>query len=258
MVANDTEGMGAEWATAGTASEVDAEERRRVIAQYVHQELGLVDIIAGQIARAVGSHAERDELVAAGREGLFDAARRFDPRRGVPFRAYANIRVQGAIMDWVRRSARLPRRVHEKLRTLEAGSWTGAGASEFVFSRANVDSGPVDKRAVEDAMNDQIAAVAIAMAASIAVEPASSSGEAEATETESDPEEAVSRAELVSVLRGAMTTLDRYEAALVRLIYFEEKSLMEAAKEMSVTKSWVFRLHRQLLTRLNKRVSAAC
>ncbi len=74
--------------------------------------LPLVDIIARQILRTLGGVAELDELLSFGREGLWDAARRFDESRGVPFRGYANFRVRGSIIDGVRASSRLSRRTH--------------------------------------------------------------------------------------------------------------------------------------------------
>ena len=50
---------------------------------------------------------EHDDLVSFGREGLLDAARRYDESRGVPFRVYASFRVRGATYDGVRRTSAL-------------------------------------------------------------------------------------------------------------------------------------------------------
>ena len=43
-----------------------------------------------------------DDLRSFGREGLLQAARTFDPTRGVPFRRWANLRIKGAMIDGVR------------------------------------------------------------------------------------------------------------------------------------------------------------
>jgi RNA polymerase sigma factor for flagellar operon FliA len=257
MTVNNDRGIVLDHVADRATLDIDGEDRRRLITAYVHQELGLVDIIAAQIGKAVGSHVERDELIGVGREGLFDAARRFDPARGVPFRAYANIRVQGAMMDHVRRSASLPRRVHEKLKSIEAGSWTSAGASDFAFVPTKFDSSTADKATAEDAMNAHLAAVATAMAASISSGSSATSNGPEPSDPEADPEEALTRAELVEVLRGALTTLDPYESALIRFLYFDGMSLAEVATKLSVTKSWVFRVHCRILARLTKLVRAA-
>src|SRR5919108_2233307 len=46
---------------------------------------------------------EREDLVSAGVIGLIDAVDRFDHARGVPFEAFARVRIQGAVIDELRR-----------------------------------------------------------------------------------------------------------------------------------------------------------
>jgi RNA polymerase sigma factor for flagellar operon FliA len=46
---------------------------------------------------------EREDLVSAGVIGLIDAVDRFDHSRGVPFEAFARARIQGAVIDELRR-----------------------------------------------------------------------------------------------------------------------------------------------------------
>src|SRR4051794_35284600 len=118
--------------------------------------LGLVDIIARQILRTLGGAAELDELLSFGREGLWDAARRFDASRGVPFRGYANFRVRGAIIDGVRTSARLSRRTHERLNGLQAASRVSEGAHEDLAAPRAPGAGPAE---AEQALGDHLAAM---------------------------------------------------------------------------------------------------
>ena len=49
------------------------------------------------------SLADRDDAASAAMIGLIGAVDRFDPRRGVPFEAYAALRIRGAIVDELRR-----------------------------------------------------------------------------------------------------------------------------------------------------------
>src|SRR5580698_9565045 len=75
----------------------------------VREGLPLVDRIARAIARRVGeAHATLDDLCAFGREGLLDAARAFDERRGVPFDGWASLRIRSAMIDGVRRWGPIP------------------------------------------------------------------------------------------------------------------------------------------------------
>lgn len=226
-------------------------ERQAQMLQLFQSELELVGIIASRIARAIGSFVDRDELMAAGREGLFDAARRFDVSRGVPFRAYANIRVQGAIMDFVRQSTRLPRRAHERLKAMDAATNTSAGQAEFVFSDACRTTPLCD---LEDRFLDHVDTLVTSAATAVstcggATEPAQ--GESELA---TSPEEATARAQMVELVRSAMSTLAADELKIVQMYYFEDKSLRESAKELKVTQSWAVRLHARALERLTKQM----
>jgi hypothetical protein len=72
-----------------------------------HAELTLVDEVARSLARRVPTFvATFDDLRALGLEGLLDAARRFDPARGVPFAQWARVRVRSTILNGVRCAGR--------------------------------------------------------------------------------------------------------------------------------------------------------
>jgi RNA polymerase sigma factor FliA len=214
--------------------------------------LGLVEIIARQILRTLGSAAELEELLSFGREGLWDAARRFDPSRGVPFRGYANFRVRGAIIDGVRASARLSRRTHERLNGLQAASRVSEGAHEDLSAPRAPGSGPAE---AEQALGDHLAAMATAMAAGLIAPTAhGDDGERTLVETGEDPEEAYGSAQLREVIQGAISELPREEAELVRRHYLEGARFDHVAEELGLSKSWASRLHTRALTRLAKRL----
>ena len=48
------------------------------------------------------SLADRDDAASAAMIGLISAVDRFDPSRGVPFEAYAALRIRGAVVDEIR------------------------------------------------------------------------------------------------------------------------------------------------------------
>ena len=62
----------------------------------------LVRAIAVNIHSKLPVHVELCDLVQEGMRGLIDAAKRYDPRRGVAFTTYAKYRVRGAILDGLR------------------------------------------------------------------------------------------------------------------------------------------------------------
>ena len=214
--------------------------------------LALVDVIARQILRSLGGVADLQDLLSFGREGLWDAARRFDESRGVPFRGYANFRVRGAIIDGVRASARLSRRTHERLNGLQAATRVSEGALEDVSAPRIPGSGPAE---AEQALNEHLAAMATALAAGLIAPTAhGDSGERTLVDTADDPEQAYGQAQLLSVIRGAIAELPHEEAELVRRHYLEGTRFDHVADELGLSKSWASRLHTRALTRLAKRL----
>jgi len=216
--------------------------------------LGLVDIIARQILRTLGGVADLEELLSFGREGLWDAARRFDDSRGVPFRGYANYRVRGAIIDGVRSSARLSRRTHERLNGLQAAARISEGAFEDVSVPRPPGAGPAE---AETALADHLAAMATAIAAGLIAPTAhTEGGERTLVDTSENPEEAYGNAQLLSLVRNEIAELPREEAELVRRHYLEGARFDHVANELGLSKSWASRLHTRALTRLAKRLRA--
>lgn len=84
-----------------------ASTRERQIAE----NYGLVRSIAARMAQRLPGNVDVDELTHMGTLGLIDAVDRYDESRGVPLRAYAEIRIRGAIVDALREADWTPRAV---------------------------------------------------------------------------------------------------------------------------------------------------
>jgi RNA polymerase sigma factor for flagellar operon FliA len=217
--------------------------------------LDLVESMARRIARELGPGIELDELRSFGREGLHDAARRFDPARGVPFRGYASFRVRGAIIDGVRASARLPRRAHERLSGLAAGARASEGALEDAFAPAPPGATTAD---ADRALGEHLAAMATAVAVGLLSTTAyGDANERIPLSPESSPEEALARAETLELVRRTIAELPREEAELVRRHYLEGERFDEVAKDLGLSKSWASRLHTRAIKRLTEKLRGA-
>ncbi|GMV14250.1 MAG: RNA polymerase sigma factor [Polyangiaceae bacterium] len=222
-----------------------------VLARF-QAELELVEIVARQVAKSVGPHAELGDLMSFGREGLLDAARRFDPERGVPFRSYANFRVKGAIVDGVRDMARLPRRIHARLQGLAAGSRYSEGALEDLAAPPPPGSSAAD---ADLALSDHLAGMATAIAMGLVASTAhGEEGEAVGVDRGLDPEEAAAQNELSALVRETIAGLPQEEAELVRRHYLEGERFDHVARDLGLSKSWASRLHTRAMSRLTKRL----
>ncbi len=76
-----------------------AVSRGALIERYADLAIG----IARCMRIPSASLADRDDVSSAAMIGLIAAVDRFDPRRGVPFEAYASLRIRGAVVDELRR-----------------------------------------------------------------------------------------------------------------------------------------------------------
>jgi RNA polymerase sigma factor FliA len=232
------------------------------VLELVRAELGLVDGIAKRVSRLIGRAVQQEDLVGAGREGLFDAARRFDPSRGTSFRTYARVRVEGAIVDAVRQMAGLPRRTWERLAALRAAGLLSEGRLE----PRSIGLGPRDEadlEAVHVVLTERVAAfvTAATLGAEFADEQQTDGdGDARATSPSevgywaTDPEQAVMRAELLALIRAGIQDLPPDERLVLEKVYYENQSLADAARELDFGKPWVTRLHARGIQRLSQRL----
>jgi RNA polymerase sigma factor for flagellar operon FliA len=206
------------------------------IESRVREGMELVGIIARQLRRQLGARVDVAELESMGREGLLDAARSFEPERGVPFRRWANLRVRGAMFDGLRSTGGLPRAVYRKLRALGAADAVQKGRLED-----DAASPPATAEAADKRLADSLSGMAMAMAAGFLT--ASSEGLDRVVDGEVTPEQLVVEKELLDSLRAHITRLPDAERQLLERYYFGELTLEEAGRELGLSKSWASRLH---------------
>lgn len=204
----------------------------------------------------VREHVPFEELLAFGNAGLAEAANRYDPERGVAFPTFAWYRVNGAIIDGLRKATHLPRRTWARLVALRA-------SNEYLENRAERERGATGRGAPPATGDNALAAVQQAMSAIrtvylISLEAlnegrADPSGEAPAMPgmpVMPAMEDRIDNARLAARLRQAIAGLPDKERALVTKYYWEGKNLLEAGAELGISKSWASRLHAQAVEKL--------
>lgn len=90
------------------------------IRHRVESNVALVEHIVTRMSAGFPDHIERDDLVQAGMLALVETAGRYDPDRGVAFSTFAGRRIEGAILDVIRREDWLPRSLRAKSREINA------------------------------------------------------------------------------------------------------------------------------------------
>jgi RNA polymerase sigma factor for flagellar operon FliA len=79
----------------------------------------LIKYIIGRINISFSTTLSKEDLYQYGILGLLKALERFDVNRGVPFKAYAYKRINGEVIDALRKEGLIGRDKYEKVRQLE-------------------------------------------------------------------------------------------------------------------------------------------
>jgi RNA polymerase sigma factor for flagellar operon FliA len=226
---------------------VDAAERARLVEKH----LEISRKAAAMIYPRVREHVELDELIALGNAGLAEAATRFDPDRGASFATFAWYRVQGSIVDGLRKATQLPRRTWAKLVALRA-------AGDYLENRSERDAGAAKTGAKSTDGAEALAAIKSAMSAIRTMYVTSLEGLRErGFDPSSDaaaPGDRIDTGRLAARLRAAIEQLPERERALVTKHYWEGKNLLEAGAELGISKSWASRMHAQAVDKLRAAV----
>ena len=221
--------------------------------ELVMAHIDLVRALAGQVGRRLPSHVERSELVSVGLMGLLDAAERYQPAMGVPFDAFARRRIQGAILDALRRLDRAPRSVRRLKRNLDRT----LNDLRHRLGREPVEAEIAASLGVSveeyDRMLDDLSV------ADLSVPRGSTADDPDrllrlAVDGEVSPHAQLEHRELLAHLAEAIGELPARERQILALSYSDDLTLAEIGAVVGVGESRVCQLRTQAIARLRSRL----
>ncbi|HSC88808.1 MAG TPA: sigma-70 family RNA polymerase sigma factor [Polyangiaceae bacterium] len=223
----------------------EAADERRALAEGA---LDLVEMVLVRL-RAQGVTVDPEELRGYGRQGLWEAAERFEPERGHEFRQFAYLRVQGAMIDGLRKMGNWSRRGYERVRLLRAANASRGAAFEETPAPSRLSSDQAD-----ELLRKHMAQMATAAVVGTFVEAAFEGEELVGRDMGLSAEELVGRREEVEVIRRAVDQLPEEEAEVVRRFYLQGQALDEIAQAWGCSRSWISRVHTRAVRRLGVRL----
>lgn len=190
----------------------------------LHQ--GLVRAIAWKTHQRVPHHVEIDDLIAYGQIGLLEAITAFDAERGRKFTTFAWHRIRGAILD---------------------GLGTMSWFNRAKFERSEYEQPVASAPATAPATDSTTAAPVSARGR----RPTRSGLEDVAVMSrEPDAGDDVLKREMIAFLRDLVGALPEKEAGLLRGVFFEGRTLTEAARRVGISTAWASRLQTRTLADL--------
>jgi RNA polymerase sigma factor for flagellar operon FliA len=221
--------------------------------QLVQKGLPLVQYAVSDLAGRVPSHVGRDDLVSAGMLGLAQAAKSWDPERGVTFERYARARIQGALLDELRSRDWATRSVRANARRLRAATEALTSGGEMPTSAQLGAVMGVSPQEV-DRLHEEIHRATVlhydALVTDVDESPlpcAPADG----------PLDTLVQRELVGYLRDAVVTLPERLRKVVVEYFFEERPMQDIADDLGVTESRVSQMRAEAIVLLRASLTSA-
>jgi RNA polymerase sigma factor for flagellar operon FliA len=213
-----------------------------------------VRYIARRIHDRLPSHVPFEDVYQTGVLGLIDALKKFDPRKKVHIQSYMKFRIRGAILDglreldWspreLRKNARQIERVEQGLRAelgrhpSETEIAAGMGVSLVQLQHLVGELRGLDLSSLQDIVTTSEDGVEQELSGRLAAP------------REEDPYHQCAKTERKNRLARAIEQLPEKESQVLALYYYEELTMKEIGRVLSVGESRVSQIHSLAMLRL--------
>lgn len=220
--------------------------------ELVAKHVPLVKRVAYYLMARLPASVHLDDLVQAGMVGLLEALQNYDASKGASFETYARIRIQGAMIDEMRRGDWTPRSVYRKARML-------AEAVRVVENREGRSARDVevaaelgmDLEAYNDILMDTAGCHVLSFD-DLSVDSWLSDDEGDTSANGPLPQ--LQKDLFKEGLAAAIGNLPEREQLILSLYYDDEFNLREIGEVLGVSEARVCQIHAQALTRLRSRM----
>lgn len=226
------------------AKKKDPKIREELILHYLY----LVKFAAGRLYINYKNAVEYDDLMSYGIFGLIDAIEKYDFSRGVKFDTYAQIRIRGAIIDYLREIDWIPRSIRQKAKEIENAyieveNEKGASATdEEVAAKLGITLSDFHKKI------HSISSYAI-----VSLDEYLDQNREINLDTEDliiSPENRIENEEFKRILADIINELPEKEKRIITLYYFEELTYKEIGLILQISESRVSQLHTKAIIKL--------
>ncbi|MEP7125966.1 MAG: FliA/WhiG family RNA polymerase sigma factor [Byssovorax sp.] len=208
--------------------------------------------IAYRLAKRLPSHVCIDDLISAGTVGLVTAYRRFDPALGDDFRAYAELRIRGAMIDELRAADPLTR----ELRAHANRTRVAKLRLESALGRAANDTETADELGLSLASYQAFSARA-AVGPTVSLDAPTTDGMMlEVTDLAETPaDERLVREQSMKTVRGAIEALPPRLRQVIEFYYGDERTLRDIGIILGVTESRVCQMQSEAVQKMRAHVT---
>lgn len=219
------------------------------INDLIHEHLDLVKKIAWQLHGRVQNIVDIEDLMQQGMEGLVHAAQKYTPKEGVNFSQYAQLRIRGSIIDYLRKNSNLCRTTIKKKQDFdkyrsklekelnrqatekELIDFIGITEDEYYYWKQAFEANIV--QSLDSAYNEYSILFA-------------SDG--------NNPESSLEDKELKNQIKDALKVLNEKETLVAQLYYVEELNIYEIAEVLEISTGRVSQIKKSIVEKLRNEI----
>ena len=217
------------------------------IKDLVKDNITLVKKIAWHLHGRVSAIIEIQDLIQIGMLGLISAAQNYTPQKDASFSSYANIRIKGEILDYLRKNSNLCRATIKMKKMSEKAS---------LMLRHKLGREPHNNEIAKELMmtTEKYYEWTNAFEANVIRSLDDSYDEYSQwfVTKEMNPEENINHTELRNGLKEVLGNLEGNEALIIQLYFVEELNVYEIAEVMNVSTGRVSQIKTSAIKRLRE------
>ena len=220
------------------------------INDLIQGNLDLVKKIAWQLHGRVQNIVEVEDLIQQGMEGLVHAAQKYSPKEGVNFSQYAQLRIRGSIIDFLRKNSNLCRTTIKKKQEFERSKLD----LEKKLNRQATEQELIDSLGISD---DEFNYWKKAFEANVvqSLDTAYNEYSILFASKDDNPESSLQNKELKNQIKEALGVLNQREALVAQLYYVEELNVYEIAEVLEISTGRISQIKKSIIGKLRNEIN---
>ena len=220
------------------------------INDLIQGNLDLVKKIAWQLHGRVQNIVEVEDLIQQGMEGLVHAAQKYSPKEGVNFSQYAQLRIRGSIIDFLRKNSNLCRTTIKKKQEFERSKLD----LEKKLNRQATEQELIDFLGISD---DEFNYWKKAFEANVvqSLDTAYNEYSILFASKDDNPESSLQNKELKNQIKQALGVLNQREALVAQLYYVEELNVYEIAEVLEISTGRISQIKKSIIGKLRNEIN---
>jgi RNA polymerase sigma factor for flagellar operon FliA len=201
-----------------------------------------VKAMAARLKERLPSSVEFNDLVSIGLEELVKLARRYDPKQNDNFWGYAQKRIYGSMLDFLRSLDTVSRSDRKTIKDIDrlvesyVAEYDMEPDDEYIAKELGIDVEKVKKaKNASEIYNVMPIEEQMNFFENISVK--------------------IEEEELIESVKKVLKTMNEKEQMIIQLYYFEELSLKEISEILGVTESRISQIHKNVIKKLRKELN---